>query len=184
MGEWTADVVLVANRVWMTAARVLVVGQDGSPKSLQAHIAQITEISIRQCWCTTTTWSRAAEPARACYFKGVRAAISGFIAAILFTLGSGVLLLNCPFLLSGKSHSPCCPREEPTKCPLSKSFDTCPYVATESKIGPTENKLVSIAPVSAVSIAVLVASTATDDLPATWTPSQTGLHVRIRVFRI
>jgi len=64
------------------------------------------------------------------------------------------------------------------------SFDICPYVVTEANTGPTENKVVAVALTAADSIAVPVAPIATDELPAPWIPSQTGLHVRIRVFRI
>jgi hypothetical protein len=68
-------------------------------------------------------------------------------AAVLFTLGSRELLLNCPFLLAESSQRPCCPGEIPSnKCPLSKSFDTCPYVLSEAKIGLVQSIHATSAP--------------------------------------
>jgi hypothetical protein len=106
------------------------------------------------------------------------------MASILFTLGSGVLLLNCPFLRSEPSHSSCCPRDVPAKCPLSKNFDTCPYVMTEAKIGFAENKSDAVMPVVDSLGARDAMPGATDERPFSRTPSQAGLHVLIRVFRI
>lgn len=100
---------------------------------------------------------------------------------------SGVALLNCPFLTKSNSHAPCCPREasnEQSKCPLSKSLDTCPLYVTEAKIGWTEvNVVVDTPGVIFVAHAITSPDWLTDS-PSTWVPQLTDLHLRLRVLRI
>ena len=70
---------------------------------------------------------------RKAYAFGMVLAFCGWIAASV--------LIACPFLQAElvAKHS-CCPRTSaPSRCPLSKSIQDCPFYVTESKIGVAEN---------------------------------------------
>jgi hypothetical protein len=108
------------------------------------------------------------------------------VLALLFFI-SGVALFNCPFLNQTNSHAPCCPREassEQSKCPLSKSLDTCPLYVTEAKIGWTQGAVgVETAAIIAPAHA-LTPPGSLSETPSTWVPQLTNLHLRLRVLRI
>jgi hypothetical protein len=98
-------------------------------------------------------------------------------------MASEVALLHCPFLVA--PEHPCCPAPiTPKKCPLSTSFDTCPYVARDSKIEQTEIRTLGTPP-PAIGLAVaLVPSSRFEGELTVWAPSLTDLHIRIRVLLI
>lgn len=110
----------------------------------------------------------------------MRARIASLLVAILLTFGSGVLLLRCPFL----QHKSCCSRELPKQCPLSKSIDSCPYVATESKAGLVEVKFVTPSLPAVTTAAEPVLLVRNEEPPPSWQPSQIDRHILLRVLRI
>jgi hypothetical protein len=114
----------------------------------------------------------------------VRAVVAYVVAIALLGMASEVALLHCPFLVVS-AHPPCRPTPiAPKKCPLSPSFDTCPYVARDSNIKQTEIKTLGT-PSPAIGIPVaIVLSPRFEDAPTAWTPSLTDLHIRIRVLLI
>jgi hypothetical protein len=57
--------------------------------------------------------------------------VTWLMTAVLLSMITVMPLIACPFLKLDSEMS-CCSR---TKCPLSKTVETCPFYVTESKIG-------------------------------------------------
>jgi hypothetical protein len=106
------------------------------------------------------------------------------MAFALLGMASGLALINCPFLVSS-DHASCCHNKyAPKKCPLSNSFETCPYVPLDAKMEHGNAKLAGTPP-PANHLDVVVFSLATIEIvPVAWTPSLTDLHIRNRVLLI
>lgn len=113
----------------------------------------------------------------------MREAIAGCVALALLSIASGIALINCPFLVSD-GHPACCHgKSTPRKCPLSSSFETCPYVPLDSKFEPADAAVDMPPPVLAAHVLVSPPIQLESE-PVAWTPSLTDLHIRIRVLLI
>jgi hypothetical protein len=113
----------------------------------------------------------------------VRSAVAYCIAIALLGMTSGLALVNCPFLVSAERPS-CCHDTAPNKCPLSKAFDTCPYVALDSKIEHPHGRILASPPAPLGVNEPLVSPLRFEGKPVAWAPSLSDLHVRIRVLLI
>jgi hypothetical protein len=109
------------------------------------------------------------------------------VAIALLGMASQVALLNCPFLRTS-AHPLCChgtaAPTTPNKCPLSPTFDTCPYLALDSKIEKAEFQSLGTPPPAIGFSISIVPSPSFEDEPTVWTPSLTDLHIRIHVLLI
>jgi hypothetical protein len=98
-------------------------------------------------------------------------------------MASGLALINCPFVVS-KDHPSCChSKYSPKKCPLSNSFNTCPYVPLDSKDAQPDASLDTGHPGFPLNV-LLHPSLRLEGQPVDWTPSLTDLHIRIRVLLV
>jgi hypothetical protein len=61
----------------------------------------------------------------------MRHVVTLLMAAVLLSMITVMPLISCPFLKP--ETQACCSRT--TKCPLSKTVETCPFYVTETKIG-------------------------------------------------
>ena len=111
------------------------------------------------------------------------------IAALCVTFAvlcmtSGLALLHCPFLVA--SDSSCCHRQVGhPKCPLSKSFDTCPYLALDAKVGTVDGKtIIAGALPLPVSVAHASVHDSTEVALVDWIAADVDLHLRNRVLLI
>lgn len=119
-----------------------------------------------------------------CYPKNMRVAIACCVAFALLGMASGLALVNCPFLVSSDHPSCCHNKYAPKKCPLSNSFETCPYVPLDAKIDHGDAKLTGTPP-PAIGLDLPVVSVGSmETTPVAWIPSLTDLHIRIRVLLI
>jgi len=98
-------------------------------------------------------------------------------------MASGLALINCPFLVSADHPSCCHNKYAPKKCPLSNSFETCPYVPLDSKDQQPDTSIDTSHVILPLSI-LLDSFLRLDRLPVAWTPSLTDLHIRIRVLLV
>jgi hypothetical protein len=123
------------------------------------------------------------------YHVFMRGSIASCVAFAILALASGIPLLNCPFLTPKANAKSSCHREAPGqhgKCPLSLTLETCPYFITDGKLGIVEAKAFAVAP--ALPVVVAPAEVLSNAAPAAplpdFIPSQTDLHIRIRVLLI
>ena len=113
----------------------------------------------------------------------MRAAVAYCVAFAVLAMASGLALINCPFLVSS-GHSSCCHNKyAPKKCPLSNSFDTCPYVPLDSKDTQPDAGLDTAHLILPQNV-LLHSSLRLAGQPVAWTPSLSDLHIRIRVLLI
>jgi hypothetical protein len=88
----------------------------------------------------------------------VRTAVAYCVTIALLGMASEVALLHCPFLVASK-HPPCCPAPNtPKKCPLSPSFETFPYRASDGKIEQAKKTLGAPPPAIGFTVAILPSS--------------------------
>jgi|SRR5580693_9277381 hypothetical protein len=113
----------------------------------------------------------------------MRAAVAYCVEFALLAMASGLALVNCPFTVSSYYPSCCHNKYAPKKCPLSNSFETCPYVPLDSK-DSQPNASLDTAHVVFPLNAMLYPSLRMESEPAAWTPSLTDLHIRIRVLLV
>jgi hypothetical protein len=113
----------------------------------------------------------------------VRRVVAYCVAITLLGMASGVALLNCPFLISAERPL-CCHDTAPKKCPLSNSFETCPYVALDSNVEHAHGKILSTPPPAIGQYEAPFPLSRFEGEPVAWTPSLTDLHIRIRVLLI
>jgi hypothetical protein len=117
-----------------------------------------------------------------CYPEVMRRLVAAYVAFSYLAISSGLALINCPFL--SLSHSACCRgKVGPKKCPLSNSFETCPYVAPDSKVDPITTNTAGTAP-SGMVFAFFLPDACTGTTPSTWKPALTDLHLRIHILLI
>jgi hypothetical protein len=114
----------------------------------------------------------------------MRSAVAYCVAITFLGLASGLALLNCPFLISAEHPSCCHGNAAPKKCPLSTSFETCPYVAPDSKMEQRDGKVFAAPSPAIVLSKAILPSVQFEGEPVAWTPSLTDLHIRIRVLLI
>lgn len=98
-------------------------------------------------------------------------------------MASGLALINCRFLVSSDRPSCCHNKYSPKKCPLSNSFDTCPYAPLDSKDTQPDVSLDTAHPYLALNELVNAALSPNIE-PASCNPSLTDLNVRIRVLLV
>ena len=113
----------------------------------------------------------------------VRTAIACCVAFALLGMASGLALINCPFIISSDHPSCCHNRYAPKKCPLSNSFETCPYVPLDSKDTQPDASLDAAHVVLPLN-ALLFPPLRMESRPVAWSPSLTDLHIRIRVLLV
>jgi hypothetical protein len=106
------------------------------------------------------------------------------VAFAILGMASGLALIYCPFLASSDHPSCCHNKYASKKCPLSNSFETCPYVPLDAKMGRANTKVAGTPP-PAIDLDVPVFSLRSiETAPVAWIPSLTDLHIRIRVLLI
>src|SRR5271166_1369349 len=100
----------------------------------------------------------------------VRRVVAYCVAIAFLGMASGVALLHCPFLISAE-RPVCCHDTAPKKCPLSNSFETCPYVALDGNIEQTHGKILSTPPPAMVRYEAPLPLWRFEAEPVAWTPA-------------
>jgi len=112
----------------------------------------------------------------------VRQFVACCVALAVLEIASGLALLHCPFL--AVSASCCRGTSSSKKCPLSNSFESCPYVQQDAKIEPANGSIAILAMPALIVNAPVLPAIRMPAVPAQWTPALSGLHLRIRVLLI